>query len=50
MNKIEILKFGFLGLVKRQQSFWIRIAKGSSPEAFELICFIFLGAAPIPYV
>ena len=53
-KKIEIFKFGFSTSVKVNMNFWsrfsIRIAKGSSPEDFELLCFVFLGIAPIPYL
>ena len=44
----------FLTLLKVSRTFFsrfsIRTTKGSSLQAFQLLCFVVLGGAPIPYV
>ena len=52
--KSKFFNFGFLNLVKGYQNFWSRFTLEQQREVvcklFELLCFVFLGAAPIPYV
>ena len=54
MNKIEIFKFGIFKLVKGSGTSGVDIALEYQREivckAFELLCFIFLGVVPLPYV
>ena len=54
MNKIETFMFGFLDLVKGCRTYKVNLALEQLwdvvHKVFALLCFIFLGAAPIPYV
>ena len=54
MNKLKIFRFGFLTLLKVSGTFGVDLALEKQREVvcklFEVLCFVFLGAAPIPYV
>ena len=54
MNKIEIFIFGFSTLLKVSRTYTMDIAieqqRDVVCELFSVLWFIFLGAAPIPYV
>ena len=54
MNKIDIFVFGFWALLKVSGTYRVDLAIEQLREVvcrhFALLCFVFLGAAPIPYV
>ena len=57
MDKIDIFAFGSLGLVKGQWNLYSRFSNRRAKKStctvvcrhFVLLCFVFLGADPIPY-
>ena len=54
MNKIDFFAFGFSALLKVSGTCRVDLAIEKPREVvcrrFALLCFVFLGAAPIPYV